>query len=140
MEIGHKSNSVAPSMRAKQQPMLSAKMRHFQPKTEPPTDDDVGLQNISAALYDEFPKVGRASVQLAGGNTQRCRTAKLGEAGEIGMIQRFFQPVDAILLQFSSDVQGPLHIPGSAQITGHPPPLVRVNYDVHRVSDCLTNT
>src|SRR6266849_6759806 len=140
MEIGYQSNPIAPGVRAKAQPILFTEMRYLQPKAETTTKDNIRLQNIRAAVYHEFAKIGGAPVQLADGDTQRCGTTQLGKAGEIGVIQWLFKPVDAILLEFSSDIQCPLQVPGPTYITGHTPPLVRINHDFHRVSDRFTNT
>src|SRR6266496_1848011 len=138
MEISYQSNTITPCVWAKPQPVLFTEMCYLQPKTESTTNYNVGLQNICAAANHEFAEVSRAAVQFTYCDTQRRRMAQLGEAGEIGVFEWLFQPVDVIWLQFSCDKQCSLQIPGPARITGHAPSLVCVNHDLHRVSDCLT--
>ena len=43
-------------------------------------------QNVRAAVYHKFAKVGRAAIQLANGDAQRRSATQLGETGEVGVI------------------------------------------------------
>src|SRR3989442_11307723 len=110
MEVGYQSNPITPGVRAKAQPIGFTEMRYLQPKAETTTKDNIGLQNIRAAVYHEFAKVGGAPVQLADGDTQRRGTTQLGEAGEIVVIQWLFHQGAAIMPEFPVLLQFPLYV------------------------------
>ncbi len=97
---------------------------------------DVGLVDVERVGVDGGDDLAERPRHLAARDLDaRDRLAQPGQTREVGAVERFFEPQHVELGQPRSDRARRLPVDRGGRVAGHPPALVQVDHDRHRVAD-----
>ena len=136
LQVGQQPDAVRPGVRRVPAAAREGELGDRPAVQHPGGQHDVGLVDVERVGLDGGQQLGERAGHLAPGDADPGPgRPERRQAGQVGAGQRLLEPQDVVLGELDGDLARGDRIERGRRVAGHPPALVEVDHDRHRIGD-----
>lgn len=139
VQVGQQPDAVGPGVRGEPSVPSEGDLGDGPGPEHPAGQHDVGLVHVEGIGIEGSQRLAERPGHLATGDPHPGgRRAQASKTAQVRAGQRFLEPQDPVIGQAGGNAASGDRIDRRTGVTGHPPALIEIDHDRHRVADGRT--